>query len=670
MKVSLDWLNDYVKIDRSPEQIGELLSDRGFPIEEIIEFDGDTVLDVEVTSNRGDCLSHIGIAREIAAATGNELKMPEVKIDESDAKAEDFVSVEIEDAGLCGRYTAKIIKGVKLGQSPEWMKKRLEAVGVRPVNNVVDATNYAMLENGQPTHAFDNDKLQGGKIIVRNARKGEKLISIDETKCDLKENMLMIADAKGPVAIAGVMGGLDTEISDSTSTVLLEAAHFDPLSVRTTARGLNIGSEASFRFERNVDKDAVDYASLRTVGLIQMVAGGKAAKGIVDAYPAKDETVEVSIRLERMKWLLGIDIEVGQVMEIFEKLGFEPKIEGDVVRCTSPSWRNDIHREVDLIEEVIRSYGYSQIHTEKRINIEVAKIDPEQKFRTEVRDYLGGSGFYETINVTFTDKESAELLKVGKSEGYLAVKDVTRKSANLLRDSLIGSLMGNYKVNHNAGNTDCNIYELAHTFVKKSGGDMPDEKMKLALLCDSDFRKLKGVVEGLVENFNKDAEIEFKAGDAKWASAFASITVEGKELGYIGLVSKDTCGKMDLKNVEPVVAELDFGTLRNLQSGPVEVKEILRFPAIVRDLSIIVDEGVLWKDIVGCVEKPKCDILEDITFVDIYRGKPIEKGQKSVTLSLCFRDEDGTLTHEQVDKYESAIVESLENGVGAKLRTV
>lgn len=550
------------------------------------------------------------------------------------------------------------------------MKKRLEAVGVRSVNNIVDATNYAMLENGQPTHAFDNDKLSGGKIIVRNAKKGEQLVSIDETKCELKEDMLMITDASGPVAIAGVMGGLDSEINDNTTTVLLEAAHFAQLAVRTSARGLNIASEASFRFERNVNLDQVDYASLRTMQLIQMTAGGKVCKDIVDAYPAKYEQVKVSMRLDRMNKLLGIEVDIDEVENILTRLGFEPEINDGIVDCTAPTWRNDISREVDIIEEVIRCHGYNQIPTEKKINIEIANINHEQKFKCDLRNYLSGCGFYETINVTFTDKETAQLFKVHKSSNYLGVKDVTRKNANLLRDSLIGSLMGVYKVNHNAGNTDCSIYEIAHTFAVDEKTGKADEKKKLAMLCDSDFRKLKGVIEGLVEFLNKDAVCEFTADQVNWATAFARIKVNSNEIGHIGMVSKDTCGKMDMKNIEPVVSELDFAGLMELQAGPVEVEDISRYPAIVRDLSIIVDEDKLWEDIIGCVEKPKCEILQDVSFVDIYRGKPVEKGKKSVTLSLCFRDDDGTLTHEQVDGYEKAIVDSLDGGVGAKLRTV
>jgi phenylalanyl-tRNA synthetase beta chain len=667
MRVSLNWLRDYVKIEKSAEEIGEMLSDRGFPVEEIVHLGSDTMLNVEVTSNRGDCLSHIGVAREIAAATGQQLRLPQIKLNESGKKAADFVSVEIENPSLCGRYAARIIEGVKVGPTPGWMKDRLETIGIRSVNNIVDATNYAMMELGQPSHAFDYNKLQGGKIIVRNARNGETLISIDGTKCQLKENMLMIADANRAVAIAGVMGGLDSEISDSTTTVMLEAAHFAPLSVRTTARTLTIGSEASFRFERNVDIASADWASQRTAQLIVEVAGGSIACGMVDAYPAVHQQKKASMRLSRMKALLGIDIDANKVMGIFDSLGFSPVNNGQTIDCTIPSWRNDIYREVDLIEEVIRSYGYNKIHTEKKLNIEIAKIDPVQKFKVQMRSYLGAAGFYETISVTFTDKNMADPFNPAKDPQYAAVKDVSRKNANLLRPSLVGSLMLVFKSNYNAGNSSCRIYELADTFVKTDSQQL-DEKMKLAMLCDCDFRLLKGTIEGLIYSINKNAKIDFQPCDFKWAKAAASVNVAGTNLGYIGVVSDDTCSKIDLKSVEPIIAELDFAALMSLQSGPVEVKPLPKFPSITRDLSIIVDNNVAWEQIETAVNKTKCPILEKVSFVDIYKGKPIPKDKKSVTLSLRFRDEDGTLTHQKVDEIESLIVSSLADTTGAELR--
>jgi len=308
MKLLLSWLKDYIETDQTPDQIAEILSNLGFPCEGIERLDDDAVIDVEVTSNRGDCLSYIGIARELATATGRQVTMPAVELDEADRDVGGLAGVKIAEPDLCCRYTARVIDGVTVGPSPEWMVKRFEAVGLRSVNNVVDATNYAMMETGQPPHAFDYARITDGTIIVRKAVAGERIVSIDGTQCDLEPDMLIIADPKGPVAIAGVMGGLDTEVGDATKTILLEDAYFDPVTVRTTSRKLSLPSEAAFRFERTVDIENIDWASRRTAQLIIQLAGGKACKGVVDAYPAGKEQKRVTMRLRRLNSLLGIEV--------------------------------------------------------------------------------------------------------------------------------------------------------------------------------------------------------------------------------------------------------------------------------------------------------------------------------------------------------------------------
>ena len=417
MKISLNWLNDYIETGLPAEQIAAILSDLGFPCEGIESHGDDTVLDVEVTSNRGDCLSHIGVARELAAATGKELKLPQVELDELDKNAYECVQVEIVEPDLCGRYTARVIEGVKVGPSPDWMVKRLEAVGLRSVNNVVDATNYAMMEVGQPPHAFDYATIEEGKIVVRRAVAGEQIVSIDGSKCELTPEMLVIADAKHPVAIAGVMGGLETEVSDKTTTILLEEAHFDPVCVRTTSRRLSLPSEAAFRFERTVDIENIDWASKRTAQLIVQVAGGRVAKGVVDAYPKQPEFLDVTMRLSRLNKLLGIEVPAETVLRILTSLHFEPRLSDDVVTCTAPTWRSDILREVDLIEEVSRVHGYDQIPTRRRIRIEAVPADVHQKLAESIGTFLNGCGFYETVTVTFIDQAIASLFSCRAAPG-------------------------------------------------------------------------------------------------------------------------------------------------------------------------------------------------------------------------------------------------------------
>ncbi|MEJ2703599.1 MAG: phenylalanine--tRNA ligase subunit beta [Sedimentisphaerales bacterium] len=672
MKILLSWLSDYVEVNDPAERIAEILSDVGFPCEGIERSGDEVVIDVEVTSNRGDCLGYIGIARELAAATGKELRVASVEMDESDKDVTELANVEIHEPDLCGRYTARVIEGVEVAPSPEWLRDRLEAIGLRSVNNVVDATNYAMMETGQPPHAFDYVKIAQGRIIVRKAVAGERLVSIDGTQCDLNPDMLIIADAAGPVAIAGVMGGLETEVSDATTSILLEDAFFDPVSVRTTSRKLALPSEASYRFERIVDIEKVDWASQRTAQLIVQVAGGKIARGVVDIYPKRPGTKQGALRLSRLTKLLGIEIPRDRVVEILAALSFEPRVEGDNIICTVPSCRSDVYREVDLIEEVARVHGYGAVPTERKIKIEVVPVDPRQKLAQEIGTYLNGCGFYETISVSFIENSVAELFVAPGAHEHLAVKDESRKSANLLRRTLIGSLLDVLKTNQNAKNVPCKIFELADIFAPKPGqtDGLPFETAKLALVCDGDFRELRGAVEGLIRNIHKNSEVTFDPVDLTWAQVGATIRVNGEILGSAGIVSKGVGKNFDFKDVSPCAAELDFEQLMALSKGVAKVKPIPRFPSIQRDLSLIVDERVRWADIVGSIERASCPELEHIEFVDIYRGEAIGAGKKSVTLSLRFRDEDGTLTHETVDGLEAAIVRSLSDGVAAQLRTV
>ncbi|HLB75016.1 MAG TPA: phenylalanine--tRNA ligase subunit beta [Sedimentisphaerales bacterium] len=671
MKISLDWLSDYIETGLDAERIAEILSDQGFPCEGIERTKGDAVLDIEITSNRGDCLGHIGIARELSAATGRELKMPVVELEESDRSVNELASVRIAEPDLCGRYTARVIEGVTIGPSPDWMVKRLEAVGMRSVNNVVDATNYAMMEMGQPPHAFDYAKIAEGKIIVRKAIAGERIVSIDGSRCELDGDMLVIADPRGPVAVAGVMGGLETEVGDATRMVLLEDAWFDPVSIRTTSRRLALPSEAAFRFERIVDIAGIDWASKRTCRIITQVAGGKAAAGLVDAYPKKPARKEVALRLARLKKVLGIEVPHDQAIRILSALSFQPRLAGDSIVCSVPSWRSDVYREADLIEEVARVYGYSKAPTERKISIEVVPVDPRQKMTQRVGAYLNACGFYETINVTFVEDSVAETFAESSLEKHLGVKDESRKGASLLRQSLIGSLLGVLKTNVNAKNRPCMVFEIADTFLPcDSDEGLPCEEAKLGLVCDSDLRDMSGVIEGLIRSIHRDAEVAFVPADLPWAEAGAKITVNGDCIGSAGIVSKSVSEKFDLKGILPAAAEMSFERLLSLSSGPVKVRPIPRFPAIERDLSIIVGEEVRWSEIIGVVKGKASPELEDVKFVGIYRGKGIDAGRKSVTLSLRFRDEDGTLTHEAVDGLEKPIVEALAEAIGAQLRTV
>lgn len=669
MKISLNWLNDYIDIGYDAQAIADMLSDRGFPCEEIQALDQDTMIDVEVTSNRGDCLGHIGVARELAAATGKPLNLPDVNLVMNDSQAESLVKVTIEDADLCARYTARVIQGVKVGPSPDWMVKRLEAIGLRSVNNVVDATNYAMMETGQPPHAFDYDKIDQGQIIVRRAKAGESLVSIDSTQCKLSEDMLIISDPKGPVAIAGVMGGLDTEVTDRTVNILLEDAHFEPVTVRSTSRKLVLPSDAAYRFERIVDREAIDWASQRTAQLIVEAAGGTMAQGVVDAYARPRQIEPVTLRLARLKHVLGIVVPCDAVLAILTALGFEPTLDNEIVTCTVPTWRSDVYREVDLIEEVARCYGYDKVPTQDKIEIQVTSVDAYQKDVLALTRTLNACGYYETISVDFVDDATADIFAVSSDKSHLAVSDASRKSANKLRQTLLGSLLAILKTNVNVKNLPCRVFEVAHTFVPDASGVLPKEGTQIGLVADGDFRQLRTAVEQTVKLFVSDAVIEFVAADVAWAEAGAEIKVNGSVIGQAGVFSDFVLKAFELKHVQPVGAELSYNALVEMKSDGVTLKPIPRFPAIERDLSLIVAESVTWSDIVSVIDTHGPKELEHVKFVEVYRGKGVPKGMKSVTLSLSFRDADGTLKHETVDAFQQPIVDGLARDVKAELRS-
>lgn len=668
MRVSLNWLKDYVQITESAEKLSEIMSNLGFTAESIGKIGDDTVIDFEITSNRGDCLSHIGIAREIAAATGRELKLPKIEYEAVKKDVGRLVSVEILEPALCGRYTGRIIEGVKVGPSPDWMTERLEAVGLRSVNNVVDATNYAMMETGQPPHAFDYDKINGHKIIVRKAKKGEKLVSIDGTECALETDMLIITDVKGPVAIAGVMGGIETEVSSSTKNILLEDASFSAVSVRTTSRKLSLASEAAFRFGRIVDIQRIDWASERTAQLIAKAAGGKVVEGVVDVWPVKPQIQKVGLRLSRLNKLLGIEVPPKKAFEILDALKFEPqKADSDRIICTVPSWRADVSREADLIEEVGRVYGYDKVGIREKISIEIATVDKRQQLSCVAASHLNSCGFYEAITTSFSDEQSARLITGKGTEGHLAIQDVSQKTENLLRSTLIGSLLNVVRHNYNVGSRNIRIYEIANVFKRLKDGSHT-EHTSLSLVCDSDFRILKGAVCGLIKTMDRNADIVFAPAKLHWAQAGAEVFVNGENIGSAGVLSDEVVDSFDIKANQICFAELNFDRLLELESVELKAKPLPKFPAIVRDLSLIVDEQIQWSQLEQAVRSRAPQELEEIKFEGIYRGKPIAPGKKSVTVSLRFRDEEGTLKHEIVDQWESNIVSSLSGTVGAEIR--
>jgi phenylalanyl-tRNA synthetase beta chain len=480
--------------------------------------------------------------------------------------------------------------------------------------------------------------------------------------------MLVIADTQRPVAIAGVMGGIETEVSNSTVNILLEDASFNPLCVRSASRKLSLPSDAAYRFERIVNIENIERASRRTAQLIVDVAGGKIVESCVDVYPAKWQQKKVELRFSRLNKLLGIDVPQQKAIDILSSLCFEPKpIDADKINCTVPSWRSDVSREADLIEEVARVYGYDKVGVKEKISIKIAPVDKRQKLICAVSNYLNGCGFYEAITTTFNDEKTAKLLTGKDAKACLAVQDITRKSENLLRNTLLGSLLGVVRVNSNAGSKDVRIYEIADVFKLINEGSHT-ENTNISVVCNGDFGILKGATAGLLKSVCPNAEVIFKPAEIYWAQAGAEIILNGKPIGSAGVVNNKVVAGFDIKAAKICAAELNFDSLLAMEPEQIKARPLPKFPAIVRDLSLIVDEQIRWEKLEQTIRSKAPQELEEIKFEGIYRGKPIAAGKKSVTVSLKFRDEDGTLKHDIVDGWERGIVSALAGNVGAELR--
>jgi len=664
MKVSLNWLTDYVDISMPAAKLGELCTSIGLPLEEIIETDTDVVLDIEITSNRPDCLGYIGIAREIAAATGAKFMPPSVGKLPTAGTVADFAAVEVHAADLCPRYTARVLRGVKVGASPQWMVQRLETAGLRGVNNVVDVTNYVLMEYSQPLHAFDLDKLAGGKIIIRRGAAGETMISIDETQCRLDEDMLIIADAEKSVAIAGVMGGLDTEVTAGTANLLIESAEFDPLSVRRTSRKLQLMSESNYRFERGVDPVAVDAASLRACQLILELAGGTLAEGVLDVWAAPWKAREVALRPQRTNAVLGLEVPAGRQAEILERLGLSPRKQGAKLVCTVPSHRPDLTREIDLIEEITRHEGYDKIPVGSAVTHAVARPGPAQHLRRQVTSALTAGGFDEAQTYVFIDAAEGGLFGFA---GTVAVDPLVRKTNNALHPTLLPSLLRACKTNQDAGNGEVSLFEIAAVFQPGKAGQLPGEHVELALVTTGELRDLRGALEAAIEAVDPAGEMVVAEAQCAGFGDAAEIHIDGERVGVLGCISEEV---LDYYGLERAVsaAALRFEALLTRAGRPRQYQPMEKYPPVRRDLSLIVEEQVTWRQMREAIEALNQPIRRDVQYVGTYRGKPVPPGKKSLTITLTYRKPDGTLRSEEVDEQINHIVSALKKKLSAELR--
>lgn len=676
MKISLHWLADYLPGPLDAQAAADALTHGGLPVEVIETVGDDTVIDVEVTSNRGDCLSHVGVARELAALLNREFRDVTPTCPESAAPASAEVAVRIDDPDLCPHYTARLIKGVKIGPSPAWMVKRLEAIGLRSINNVVDVTNYVMFELGQPLHAFDYDVACGGsggkQIVVRRAKASEKLTTIDGKEATLQPDYLAICNATSPVALAGVMGGLHSEVSPKTVNILLESARFDPLAVRKAARAI-VRSDSSYRFERGIDPLLPEKASLRAAQLIVELAGGQLLSGLVQAGATGHQPKHLTLRLARLKQVLGVAFPPATVVEALNRLQLSPKLSADEsqVAVTVPSYRLDLNIEVDLIEEVARIVGYDKVPVRDEISIRIAPADPKARSIEIIRDALVAGGYFEAVTVGFvSDNIATDFLPPDADPANPLPKasSVTRKENAALRPSILPGLLESLRRNENAGVREARLFEIGSTFYNRTGGSLV-EQQKLGVVGSTDLREVRGVVEAILARLDANRETkvvpEPRAGFGRGASG--RIEWGGQVIGHVGKLDKAVADKLGLRE-RPCVAELEVLPLLSGAQHVPQLKPLPQFPPAERDLSLVVPESVRYEAVESLVKAVNPPNLESASFVTTYRGKPLEKGTKSVTLKLVFRSTTGTLTSDQVEQAVSAVVEKAKSDLGATLR--
>jgi phenylalanyl-tRNA synthetase beta chain len=695
MNISYNWLIDLIDIDMSSEETAKALTRVGLAVEGIHPHGDDFVLDIDLTSNRPDCLSHLGVARELRVITGKEFPAESQRREEELDAVDDvpFPSllapdvVKIENPELCHRFTARIIRGVKIGPSPQWLVDRLEAVGERSINNIADITNYVMLELGQPMHAFDLDKLAENRIVVRTARPGEKITTLDEAERDLDETMLAICDAEKPVAVAGVMGGFDSGITESTTNVLLEVAYFKRESVRRTSRKLGLATEASYRFERGVDIENLRRASDRAAEMICDLAGGE-AKEIVDVYPTHSAAIEIESRdiSAAVTRLTGLHVSGNDCIGILDTLGI---VRTDGTRYLAPSWRHDIAIEEDLVEEVARHAGYENIKAELPPAYGAGEYQPTEHREMRLRSALCELGFDEAISYSFIDVRYDGLIETvpgfaieERDEPFVTLRDSVIEGAVRMRPTLLPGLLGALRHNLNHQRRDLKLFELGKAFSANSDGGLPNERELFAIVMtggeinegrsmparDLDFYDAKGSVEAALDALGASNAV-FSAADIKHLrrGQAASISFNGRKVGSVGRLNGEIAADYKFKQ-GVYVAEIDLHAVLAQETEPIHYAPLPKFPSVVRDVSLAVNRSVtfaLVRDSIAAMGLPNC---RSIGFVDIYDGPGLSEQDRSLTIRLEFRSDERTLVETEVDEAYNTMIDALESELGIRRR--
>lgn len=696
MRTSVTWLNDYLSPPATADEQAELLTNAGFPLDgkETAE-NGEPWQEIEITSNRGDCLCHLGFAREVCATSGRTLRFDPKPVKATGPAVSSLIQVRNERPDLCPLYTARVIRGVTVKPSPEWLQRRLIAAGLVPRNNLVDATNFVLFEVGQPTHVFDLALLAGSEINIRMARANEPFLPIGEGAAEvaLRASDLVIADRDRAVAIAGVKGGALTAVRESTRDILLEAATFSPVAVRATSRALRISSDSAYRFERGVHPAEVNPAAERLVELILDLAGGSLCEGVVSAGQPIPAARAIVMRAARCRQVLGIDLPAAVMVQRLEGLGFAPTLSGpagqEVIACTVPARRIDVEREIDLIEEVCRTHGLKHIHVADSIPIRVAPIQPHIAAARATKDLLAGAGLVECVTHTLVADAMAapflpsERTAQGGVVGTLSVDDERAGGEPTLRPSVLPSLLRVRRHNLDGGMAHLDLFECAAQFQlrgESAGGQKHSETSVVAMLIDGAsaspadrdlcYRRCRGIVERIARLLGGPrATVSVDAStDSPWLTPGGRVRINGTDVGTIGLIAPAILSQYGLDR-PCAAAELSLGALFERYPPDTRAVATPAFPAIDRDISAIVDEGVTWQQLTALVDGLGLENLESTGHVATYRGKQVGEGRKSVTMRLLFRSPERTLRSEEVDTHVNAAIGALRTALSAEVRS-
>lgn len=644
----------------------------------------DTVFELEITPNRPDCLSHIGIARELSAYYGKELKYPETEIkSEISEKTSDNVKVSIEDSNLSRRYVTRILKNVTVKESPKWLKERIEAVGLRSINNIVDVSNFILMEMNHPNHVFDLDKIEGNEIKVKSAVKGDKLVTLDKQERELEDGDIVICDSKKILALGGVMGGLDSEVTDNTKNILLEVAQFNPQNVRKTSRRLTLSSDSSYRFERGIDVEDSIKVINRLANLIQEVAGGEILNGYVDVYPVPHENKVAELNFERLNRFVGKVIPREKVIEILRNLEIDVKDNGETLTLTAPSYRGDLELEQDYFEEVIRMYGFDNIENIlPRVDINKNSTLDTTKLTDRVKTICASVGLKEVINYSFIPKDALQKLKfTGVSEDKLIdISNPITEDFVTMRPTLLYSLIKNAKDNMNRNVSNIRFFEVSRTFEKAEELAKEDIKVGIILAGENDktlwnpkpihydFYDLKGIVEEIFSklkfqsfSIKRSVQTEFHPGRS------ADVFVGKEYIGSFGEIHPDVLENFGLNKKTVLVAEFNIELIKKYINKPFVYQGIVKYPAVPRDLALVMNENILVGDVLKTIEKIDKKV-EKVELFDIYQGIGVEPGKKSVAISILLRDNSKTLEEKEINDIIDKILAKMKKDYMAELR--